>query len=120
MQEIRTHLINDTEFINLLGGQYLWLLEKPIKVITNTYICYNFKELSKDILTNYQVEFGIISKDLDKALLIKEKLIELLDNERNNIRIQGIKQTLLLNGGGILKHQDTGNYEIIVYFYVIK
>lgn len=120
MQEIRTHLINDANLINLLGGHYIWLLEKPSKVETNTYICYNFKELSKEILTNYQVEFGIISNDLNKALSIKEKLIELLDNERNNIRIDGIKQTLLLNGGGILKHEDTGNYEIIVYFYVIK
>lgn len=119
MQEIRTHLINDSSLINLLGGQYIWLLEKPSKVTTNTYICYNFKELSKEVLTNYQVEFNIISNDLNKSLSIKERLIELLDNERNNVRIDGIKQSLLLNGGGILKHED-GNYEIIVYFYVIK
>jgi len=120
MQEIRTHLINDSSLINLLGGQYIWLVEKPLKVTTKNYICYNFKELSKEVLTNYQVEFNIISNDLNKALSIKEKLIDLLDNERNNVRIDGIKQSLLLNGGGILKHEDTGNYEIIVYFYVIK
>lgn len=66
------------------------------------------------------LEFYIIGKDLSKLIQIQEKLIQLLDDIRNEKVIRDndttIRTVKLLNGGGMVKNSDTGNYEVIAYF----
>ncbi len=112
--------------INLLGGQYIWLVEKPVEKPkeknADNYIIYKYKELSGGYIKDYQLEFNIIGKDLNKLLAIRQKLIELLDDTRNEKIIKDtdttIRSTKLLNGGGMAKNPETGNYEIILYFLI--
>ncbi|MBZ4664466.1 MAG: hypothetical protein JG776_2184 [Caloramator sp.] len=122
MKVIRKYLIENTELINLLGGQFIWLIEKPKEINADNYIIYKYKELNGGYIKDYQIEFNIIGKDLNKLLTIRQKLIELLDDTRNEIIIKDndttIRNTKLLNGGGMAKNPETGNYEIILYFLI--
>ena len=122
MKVIRKYLVENTELINLLGGQYIWLVEKPKEKNADNYIIYKYKELSGGYIKDYQLEFNIIGKDLNKLLAIRQKLIELLDDTRNEKIIKDtdttIRSTKLLNGGGMAKNPETGNYEIILYFLI--
>ena len=107
MKVIRKYLVENTELINLLGGQYIWLVEKPKEKNADNYIIYKYKELSGGYIKDYQLEFNIIGKDLNKLLAIRQKLIELLDDTRNEKIIKDtdttIRSTKLLNGGGMAK-----------------
>jgi hypothetical protein len=122
LKVIRKYLIENTELINLLGGQFIWLIEKPKEINADNYIIYKYKELNGGYIKDYQIEFNIIGKDLNKLLTIRQKLIELLDDTRNEIIIKDndttIRNTKLLNGGGMAKNPETGNYEIILYFLI--
>ena len=120
MKVIREYLLNDTDLLNYLGGQYLWLVEKPDKVKADPYIIYKYKELNGGFIKDYQIEFNIIGSDLSKLLSIKFKLIDLLDDPRGEKQIKDneavVRHSKLLNGGGMTKNPNTGNFEIIVFF----
>ena len=72
MKVIRKYLVENTELINLLGGQYIWLVEKPKEINADNYIIYKYKELSGGYIKDYQLEFNIIGKDLNKLLTIRQ------------------------------------------------
>lgn len=116
MKEIRLYLLEDNTLIQLLGGKYIYLVDKPEKEQTNTYIQYTYKPLGTGIVRDYQLEFNVICKDLSKGLVIQDRLITLLDEVREIIKIDGIRTTKLLNGGGMVKNPETGNYHIVLYF----
>jgi len=112
--------LEDTNLLNYLGGQYIWLVEKPKEIEANPYIIYKYKELNGGLIKNYQFEFNLIGTDLSKLLYIKERLINLLDDPRGEKSIKDdstvIRQSKLLNGGGMVKNPNTGNYEVVVFF----
>jgi len=120
LKVIRKYLLEDTNLLNYLGGQYIWLVEKPKEIEANPYIIYKYKELNGGLIKNYQFEFNLIGTDLSKLLYIKERLINLLDDPRGEKSIKDdstvIRQSKLLNGGGMVKNPNTGNYEVVVFF----
>lgn len=120
MKVIRKYLLKDDELLNLLQGKNIYLVEKPQKIKCNPYIVYNYKPLGSGIIKDYQITFYIVGKKLKVLLDIQKQLINLLDEIREPIIIKDkqtiIKHSKLLNGGGIIKNEDTGNYEIVVYF----
>ena len=120
MKVIREYLLNDTDLLNYLGGQYLWLVEKPDKVKADPYIIYKYKELNGGFIKDYQIELNIIGTDLSKLISIKFKLNDLLDDPRGEKQIKDneavVRHSKLLNGGGMTKNPNTGNFEIIVFF----
>lgn len=122
MKVVRKYLLQDADLLDYLGGQYIWLVEKPKEVDANPYIIYKYKELSGGFIRDYQIEFNIIGTELDKLLSIKYKLIELLDDPRNERTIKDneivVRHSKLLNGGGMIKNPNTGNYEVVVFFLV--
>ena len=106
-----------------LVGENVFLYEKPEKVSCQNYIIYNFKEIDGgSSIRTYQIDFRIVSKDMLKAIEIKDGLIEELDcfNRPCNITNEEtvIRSIKLLNGGGIIKNEEKGEYNILVFFYV--
>jgi len=122
MKVLRKYLIEDTQLISLLGGQFIWLVEKPVDVNAETYLIYKYKELNGGFIKDYQIEFNVIGKDLSKLITIKERLIDLLDDPRNEKIIKDndtvIRHSSLLNGGGMVKNPETGNYEVVAFFMI--
>ncbi|MEA4926305.1 MAG: hypothetical protein VB084_13465 [Syntrophomonadaceae bacterium] len=121
MKVIRSYLLQDLQFKALLDGQNaIYLVEKPKEITNNTYIVYFFKPISGGYIKDYQLEFRIISQDLNKLITIQSRLINLLDDPRGEKVIKDsettIRSTKLLNGGGSWKNPDTDNYEMVVYF----
>ncbi|WP_316322642.1 hypothetical protein [Clostridium sp.] len=122
MNVIREHLVLDTE-INSLVGENIFLFEKPPKSKAETYIIYNFKELNGgSSIRDYQLDIRIVSKDKLKLFPIKDRLIEILDNFNKPTKIKDsetiIRHTHLVNGGGIIKNEESGEYHLLVYFLV--
>lgn len=117
MKEIRTLLLQDTDIMQLLGDEHIYLIEKPEKINTENYIVYKYKPLSGGLIKDYQLEFNLIGKDLSKLLQLHNRLITLLD-DMQTINLDNIRYIKLLNGGGMIKNPDTGNYHIILYFLV--
>lgn len=117
MREVRTFLLQDAEITQLLEGEHIYLIEKPEQVNTDNYIVYKYKPLSGGIIKDYQLEFNLIGKDLSKLLQLHNRLITLLD-DMQAINLENICYIKLLNGGGMIKNPDTGNYHIILYFLV--
>lgn len=122
MNVIREHLVSDTE-INKLVGENIFLFEKPPKAKADTYIIYNFKELNGgQSIRDYQLDVRIISEDKLKLFPIKDRLIEILDNFNKPTKIKDseiiIRHTRLINGGGIIKNEESGEYHLLVYFLV--
>ncbi|EHQ90169.1 hypothetical protein [Desulfosporosinus youngiae] len=121
MKIIRNYLLNDLQLKTLLDNQNaIYLVEKPKEMENNTYIIYFYKTLTGGFIKDYQVEFRLISKDLSKLIAIQSRLINLLDDPRGKKIIKDtetvIRSTKLLNGGGMVKNESTGNYEVVVYF----
>lgn len=120
MKVIRKYLLEGNELESLLGGEHIYLVEKPEKVNPDVYIIYKYKIVSSGYIKGYLVEFNIIGKDLNRLISIQDKLIEMLDDLRNEKSIKDdetvIRQSKLLNGGGMVKNPETGNYELIVFF----
>lgn len=120
MKAIRKYLLNDSEMLNLLGGNNIFFIEKPYQVDIENYIIYKYKPIDGGLVKRYQIEFNVIGKDLNTLIEIQNRLIQLLDDYRSEFVIEDadsfIRQINLINGGGQLKNPDTGNYEIILYF----
>lgn len=120
MKAVRQYLASNTDLKKLLGGEYIFLVEKPEKIKCDTYIVYSYKPISGGYIKDYQVEFHIIGKSLNQLIELQDKLIELLDDVRDENLIKDIDMTIryikLLNGGGMGKNPDTGNYEMVVFF----
>lgn len=122
MKVIRSYLLDNPELCNLLGGDYIFLVEKPSEIECKNYIIYKYKVLSGGYVKDYQIEFNIVGKNLQELIQIQNKLIEMLDDPRGEKFIKDTDTTIryirLLNGGGMVKNPNSGNYEIIVFFYV--
>ncbi len=121
MKIIRNYLLQDFQLKSLLDNHdSIYLVEKPKEKKNETYIVYFFKPITGGYVKDYQFEFRLISKDLNKLIAIQERLINLLDDPRGEKIIKDddttIRSTKLLNGGGQVNNEDTGNYEIVVYF----
>jgi len=117
---IRKYLLQDTSLVELLGGEHIYLVEKPQSKKTDIYIIYNYKPLKTGVVSEYQVSFNIVGKELGQILQVHKRLLELLDEIREPIEIKDeertIKSNRLINGGGIIKNEDTGTYEMVLYF----
>lgn len=121
MKVIRNYLLGDLQLQALLNNQEaIYLVEKPKEIVNDTYIIYFFKPIAGGYIKDYQVEFRLISKDLNKLIAIQSRLIKLLDDPREETIIKDDETTIrnikLLNGGGFWKNPDTGNHEMVVYF----
>lgn len=120
MKAIRQYLIKDLELKNKLKGEHIYLVEKPEKIKCSSYVVYNYKPISSGVIKDYQITVNIIGKELADLLAIQNRLILLLDEIRDPIIIEDcetmIRTSKLLNGGGIIKNPDTGNFEIVIYF----
>ncbi len=122
MKIIREHILRDPEVVSVLGGQNIWLVEKPEEVQAEHYIIFKYKPLNGGLVKDYLFEFNIVGKQISKLLILQDKLIQLLDDVRGDKIIKDnksyVRHTKLLNGGGMVKNPDTGNYEVIVFFNV--
>ncbi len=122
MKVIRQYLLQDSELLNLLNGEHIYLVEKPEKIKCSSYIIYNYKPINSGIIKDYQITFNLVGKDLSTLIQLQKRLMHLLDEVREAIRIKDtdttIKLTEMLNGGGILKNPDTDMFEIVIYFLV--
>ena len=121
MKIIRSYLLQDLQLKSLLDNHdSIYLVEKPKEKEDETYIVYFFKPITGGYIKDYQFEFRLISKDLNKLIALQSRLINLLDDHRGEKIIKDsetvIRSTKLLNGGGQVKNEDTGNYEMVVYF----
>ncbi|SHK42268.1 hypothetical protein [Desulforamulus aeronauticus] len=121
MKVIRSYLLQDLQLKSLLDNRdSIYLVEKPTEKKDDTYIVYFFKPITGGFVKDYQFEFRLISKDLHKLIAIQSRLINLLDDPRGEKIIKNsetvIRSTKLLNGGGQVKNENTGNYEMVVYF----
>ncbi|MCG8483471.1 MAG: hypothetical protein MJA31_09200, partial [Clostridia bacterium] len=114
---IKEYLIADSELYTLLGGDYIWLVEKPVDAIANPYVTYKYKEMQgSDFIKDYQYEFKIVGDDLTKVQAIREKVIDLLDDPRGEKIIKNentvVRHSKLFEGGEMNKNSDTGNFEM--------
>lgn len=121
MKLIRKYLIDDTQLKSILNNQEsIYLVEKPEEFEVDPYIVYFYKPLSGGFIKDWQLEFRLISKNLNKLISIQNRLVNLLDDPRGEKIIKNeettIRSSKLLNGGGMIKNPDTGNYEMVVYF----
>lgn len=118
IKNIRKHLLNDTTFKTLLNDKdAIYLIEKPIKSVENPYIVYLYKPIGTGgYITDFQIEFRIVGKDLTKLTSLQNRMITLLDFNRDTQPIEGIRHCKLLNGGGMVRNPETDNYELIVFF----
>jgi len=121
MKVIRSYLLKDLQLKALLDNQEaIYLVEKPKEIKSNTYIIYFFKPISGGYIKDYQIEFRLISKDINKLIAIQSRLMKLLDDPRDKKIIKDDETTIrsikYLNGGGFWKNPDTDNHEMIVYF----
>jgi len=122
MNVIREYIIADSE-INQMVGDNVFLFEKPEKKTCTDYIIYTFKEINGgNAIRNYQLDLRCISKDKLKLFEVKDRLIEILDNFNKPTNIKNeeltIRNSKLINGGGIIKDEENGDYHLIVYFLV--
>jgi hypothetical protein len=122
MNAIREYICSNGEIKSLIGNN-VFLFEKPEKVKATTYILYNFKELSGGSrVRDYQLDIRIVGKDLQKLIKLKDILITILDNFKQPTKIKDyetiIRHTQLVNGGGIIKNEDSTEYNILLYFLV--
>ncbi|NLB11499.1 hypothetical protein GX831_03545 [bacterium] len=120
MKTVRNYLLKDNTLKQLLKGDNIFLVEKPEQINLDNYLIYKYKELTGGLIKDYQLEFNLVGKDLTKLLEIKERLIQLLDKPREQNYIKMVRQSKLLNGGGMLKNPNTDNYEIILFFLIKK
>ena len=122
MNAIREYLVSNAELFSLVGNN-VFLFEKPEKLTAKDYVIYNFKELNGgSSIKDYQLDMRIVGKDKLRLLTIKDIIINLLDNFNKPTKIKDdtvtIRHTRLVNGGGIIKNQDNGEYNVLVYFLV--
>lgn len=122
MNVIREYLVSDIALSSLVNDN-IFLLEKPEQITAKDYILYNFKEINGgSSIRDYQLDIRIVSKDKLKLLTIKEAIINLLDNFNRPTKIEDsetiIRHTRLINGGGMIKDEDKGEYNLLVYFLV--
>ena len=122
MNVMREYLVSDTT-VNTLVGENIFLFEKPDQIKADNYIIYNFKEINGgQSIRDYQLDFRIVSKDKLKLFPIKDQLIQILDNFNKPTKIKDsntvIRHTRLINGGGIIKNEESREYNLLVYFLV--
>lgn len=120
---IKDYLIGNSELSTLLGGDHIWLVDKPTEVTASPYIIYTYKEMQGGgFIKDYQFEFKIIGNDLTKVHDIREKVIDLLDDPREEKIIKNtdtvVRHSKLFKGGDMTKNSETGNYEMIVFFLI--
>jgi hypothetical protein len=121
MSAIRAYLLNDAELSSLLNAeQAIYQLEKPLQREHSHYIIGLYKPINGGYVKDYQYDFRIIGEDLSTVMKIQSRLIELLDDTRNEKTIKDdkviIRSINLINGGGTVKNPDSGNWETVVYF----
>lgn len=121
MEVLRKYIVNDSEMNGLIGNN-IFFVDKPEKVKSDNYIIYKYKELNGGYIKDYSVELNVIGKDLSKLIKVKERLIELIDDPQNTKTIKDNNMTIrtshLVNGGGITKNPETGNYHVVIFFTV--
>lgn len=119
---IREFLAADKE-LNALVGDNIFLFERPKEVECDSYITYSFHELhGASAVRQYQLDIRAISKDIRKVLLIKDRVIKLLDcyNRPCNLSTadEGVLSCTLVNGGGLAHNDETDEYYAFSYFVV--
>lgn len=119
---IREFLAADRE-LNALVGSNIFLFERPEEVKCDNYITYSFHELNgASTVRQCQLDIRAISKDIRKVLLIKDKVIKLLDcyNRPCNLSTtdERVFSCSLVNGGGLAHNDETNEYYAFVYFIV--
>lgn len=108
------HLQNNSNLIELLGGDNICYLEKPLNFNPEQYLLIKDKLLSQDYITEYQVQVDVIGKDPTKIIEIEKELRSYLDDWQGQKKNTGLKQIRVLNGGGTLRDGD--NFIKVVYF----
>lgn len=120
---LRKHLLKDINLVGLLNGESIFYIEKPEKVKVTDYILIRDKLISDKFITNYQIEFRVYSKDLNKAIDIEKELISYLNDPRGEKIIKDenncIRNISVLNGGGTVKDEE-GNWIKVVFFLLKK
>lgn len=113
------HLFNNEKLIVLLGGGNVYYLEKPLKFNPDVFILAKDKLLSDRYIKQYQLQFDIIGKDLNKILEVEKELIKYLNDVRGEVIIKYdgeiIRNIRVLNGGGTIKDAND-NWIKVVYF----
>jgi hypothetical protein len=118
MNVIREYIV-----ANSIVGENVFLFEKPKEIEVTDYIIYNFKELGGgSTIRSYQLDIRAVSDNSLRAIEIKDNVIQLLDIYYKHCKIQNedttIRSIKLVNGGGLIKNPDTGEYNSIIYFQV--
>ncbi|MEC1780075.1 hypothetical protein [Schinkia azotoformans] len=118
---ITHYLENDSELLALLNNENaFYLLEKPINEKHDHFIVFKIKELTGGHINDYQIDFLITSKDVNKVIDIKERIKKIFDKPRSNNELKHnnltIRHSRLLNGGGMVKDEQTSEITSVVYF----
>lgn len=118
---IRNYLIKDTELMGLLNNKpSIYFVVKPDEAKETEYIIYNYKLVNGGYVKQYQLTIQCIGKDISKLLQIQDRVENLLDNYRHNKFIidenNAIRSIELLNGGGQVFDETSGNYTLVSYF----
>jgi len=118
MNVIREYLVTQN-----IVSENIFLFEKPEKVTCTDYIIYNFKELDGgSTIRHYQLDIRIVSKDKLQAIEIKDKVINALDVYYKFCKIKdtevAVRSIKLVNGGGLIKNEESGEYNVLIYFSV--
>jgi len=121
MQAILNYLSNDSIIQNEIGDN-IFFVERPSEseLKIDNYIVYKLKPIEGGYIKQYVLEINVIGTDLPKLLRVNKRLIELIDDPRNEKIIKDenitITSSALTSGGGTVKNSETGNFIIITYF----
>jgi hypothetical protein len=121
MRAILDYLSSDSIIQNEIGDN-IFFVEKPseAELKIDNYIVYKIKPIDGGYIKQYALEINVIGTNLPKLLKVNKRLIELIDDPRNekNIKDENITITssALTSGGGTVKNSETGNFIIITYF----
>lgn len=121
MQAILDYLSSDSIIQNEIGDN-IFFVEKPsaTELKIDNYIVYKIKPIEGGYIKQYALEINVIGTDLPKLLKVNKRIIELIDDPRNEKIIKDenitITSSALTSGGGTVKNSETGNYIIITYF----
>ena len=119
---IREFLAADGE-LNALVGDNIFLYERPEQIKCDSYITYSFHELhGASAVRQYQLDIRAISKDIREVLLVKDRVIKILDCYDKPCSIstadEKVLNCLLVNGGGLAHNDETNEYYAFSYFIV--
>lgn len=121
---LRQHLFKNVNLISMLEkSDGLFHVEKPPEREDKTYIVIKDKLLSDYFIEQKQLDFYIVSPNLQKVIDMEKELVNYLNDPRGEKVIKNddtyIRNIQVLNGGGKTRTPE-GDFMVIVRFKCSK